>query len=155
MFLLLDVLGIWFLVHPSGPVRLWTARRTAISGADRFIGRLVGAVILWTQFLRWAGQTKNRNIHVALEGSLLLILATTAVFLVTKVAGSTTSKKSSGKSLDKDQWHAAGPESEEETKARYKAAWARLRRLRVAFGLLFFGWLPSAYLLFSAFRLLY
>ena len=154
MFVLLDLLGIWLLVHPGGLARFRTARRTLISGTDRLIGRLVGALILWTQFLRWAGPTKNRNVHVALEGSLFLILATAAVFVAFKIVGSIRSNKSSGKSVGKDEWRAAGPESEAETKARYQAAWARLRRLRVAFRVLLFAWLPFAYLLFSAFRLL-
>jgi hypothetical protein len=34
------------------------------------------------------------------------------------------------------------PESEEEAKVRYRAAWQKYRRLRVLFPLAFLGWLP-------------
>ena len=44
------------------------------------------------------------------------------------------------------------PESEEETKGRYGAAWKRYRRLRVAFPLVFLGWLPFGYIGGAVFR---
>jgi len=45
------------------------------------------------------------------------------------------------------------PESEEEARARYKAAWRRYRRLRVEFPLLIPGWFVFSMLLGGIFRL--
>ena len=43
-------------------------------------------------------------------------------------------------------------ESDEETRARYKAAWRKYRRLRIAFPLLVLGWLPFGYVVSAVFR---
>lgn len=153
-FLFLDFLGIWLLLYPSGPVKLWTAGRAAISDKDRFIGRLVGALIIWTQFLMWAGSTTNRGIRITLEASLFVIFATAAVFLVFRITAPRMGKGSAD-SVGMERWRVAEVEPDADTKARYKAAWERLRRLRFLFGLLFLGWLPFAYLLFLVFRLLH
>lgn len=45
------------------------------------------------------------------------------------------------------------PESEEEARARYRAAWRKYRRVRVAFPLTFVGWLPFGFALSAIFRL--
>ncbi len=45
------------------------------------------------------------------------------------------------------------PESEEESRVRYRAAWQKYRRLRVLFPLAFLGWLPFGVAVFLVFGL--
>jgi hypothetical protein len=152
IFVLLDAAGVLLLVRPSALLDFWTARRVPASDWDRFIARLVGAVILWLQIGRWAGQAQNGNLSLALNSLSILICAYAAAFLIYKLVRFVKSKHDDAKQTVQTAWDTVPSESEEEARARYHAAWQKYAFLRVAYPLLLLGWLPFAYILGAVFR---
>jgi hypothetical protein len=154
ILILFDAIGAWLLLRPSDLMNLWTAHRAPASQADRFIARLVGVILLSAQLMYWVGQEKGTNSQVAVHWLSIVLGISAAVFLgyhlVCLFALSPDRRA---------QVQVAGrrlllPESDEEAKARYRAAWRKYRKLRTAFAVLILGWLPLGVVLSAVFRLL-
>ena len=59
IFIPLDAMGVWLLARPGDLMNFWTARRAPASDLDRFFARVLGVIILWTQFAAWAAQANG------------------------------------------------------------------------------------------------
>lgn len=152
IFILFDLVGVWLLVRPSDPMNLWTARRAPASELDRFIARLVGVIILWAQVTRWVSQAKNTNAEPIMHWFSIAIGVCGVVFIGYHFVGLLASKPHLPPQMQEAKRRSIPSESDEETSARYRAAWRKYRRLRVAFPLVILGWLPFGFVLFSVFR---
>ena len=148
-----DVVGVWMIVRPSDPVNLWTAHRALASDFDRFISRLVGVITLSAQVTQWAAQAKNTHAEPITHWAWIVFEVCAVVFLAYHLLVLLTSKPNQRTPPDQAKRRLLLPESEEEAKARYSAAWRKYRRLRVAFPVMFLGWLPFGYVLGRVFVL--
>ncbi len=153
ILILFDAAGVWLLLRPSDPMNLWTAGRAPASDLDRFIARLLGVIILWTQVTTWADQAKNTNAEPIMHWFSIVIGVCAVVFLGYHFVALLRSKPNRRTQVGEARWRSLPPESEEETRVRYRAAWRKYRRLCIAFPVLFAGWLPFGYVFFAVFRL--
>jgi hypothetical protein len=152
IFILFDLLAVWLLVRPSGLLRLWTAHRVPASDGDRLVARLVGAIILWTQVARWVVQAKGTNAQVIMHWLSIVFGVCAVSFLGYHSVVLFASKSNRRAPVGEAKWRSLPQESEEETRARYRGAWQKYRKLRIAFPLLLLGWLPFGYLVSAVFR---
>jgi rubrerythrin len=112
--------------------------------------------MLWAQVTHWVGQAKNTNAERLMRSFSIIFGVGALVFLGYHFVRLFGSKPDRRTQVDEAKRHFLLPESEEEARARYRAAWQKYRRLRVLFPLAFLGWLPYAGVLgalFSFFHL--
>jgi hypothetical protein len=152
IFIVFDLWAVWLLVEPSGLMKLWTANRIPASDGDRLIARLVAAIILGTQVTRWVGQAKGTNAQVIMHWLSIIFGGCAVVFLGYHFVALLLSKPERRTQVTETKWRAVASESDEEAIVRYRAAWQKYRRLRVAFRVLILGWLPFAYIFSAVFR---
>jgi len=153
IFILADPLGVWLLVRPSDLANLWTARRAPASDVDRFFARLLGVILLWTQVATWVGQAKNTNAEPVMRWLSIVIGACALVFLGYHFGALLKSGPNRRTQMEEAKRRSMRLESDEEARVRYRAAWRKYRRLRVAFPLLSLGWLPFGVVLSEVFSL--
>lgn len=154
ILLFFDVLGVWLVARPSDLINLWTARRIPVSELNRFLLRLFGMFLLSMQVMHWELRAKSSNSGSMTRWFSIAFGVAAVAFLGYHFAGLFTSKLDQRTQVDKANRRYLLPESEGEAKVRYRAAWQKYRRLRVAFPVAFLGWLPFGYLLGAAFRFL-
>jgi hypothetical protein len=142
ILLFFDAAGVWLLVRPSDLVNLWTAGRSPASDVDRFFARLAGLSMLWGQVMHWVGQAKNTYAAPIMHWLSVTFLVGAVAFLGYHFVGLFKSKPDRPTRVDQAKRRFLLPESEEESRVRYGAAWKKYRRLRVLFPLAFLGWLP-------------
>ncbi len=153
ILILFDVVGVWLLVRPSDLMNLWTAGRAPASDLDRFIARLVGVILLWTQVTTWVGQAKGTNAQVIMHWLSLVIGVCAVVFLGYHFVTILKSRPDRRTQVEEAKRRSVLLESDEEARVRYRAAWQKYRKLRIAFPLLILGWLPFGVVLSAVFRL--
>lgn len=149
-----DAIGVWLLTRPSDLMNLWTGRRAPASEIDRFFARVLGVIILWTQVVTWEGHARNGNAQPLRHWFSIVTGVLGVAFLGYHFVALLALEHDQRPEVEETKRNSIRSESEEETKARYRAAWQKYRRLRIAFPLLTVGWLPFGFLLFRAFRFL-
>lgn len=142
ILLLFDAFGLWLLLRPSDLVNLWSGRRVRASDFDRFIAQMVGVIMLSAQVTYWVGQAKNTNAGPIVRRFSIVFWVGAGIFLAYRVVHLFGPKPDRRAQVDEAKRRYLLPESEEEARARYKAAWQEYRKLRVLFPLAVFGWLP-------------
>jgi len=151
--ILFDAAGLWLLARPSDLVNLLTANRAPASAFDRFYARLLGVILLWIQVTNWVARSRNKYVEPMMRWFSIVIGACAVSFLGYQLVLLLHAPKPDRHiEVDKAKRRFLLPESEEEAIARYKAAWRRYRRLRIACPLVVLGWLPFAYALGTIFR---
>jgi hypothetical protein len=148
-----DAVAVWLLARPGNLINLWTARRAPASDIDRFVARVLGVIILWTQIAALAAQAKSSDARTRLRWLLIAVALGALAFLVYHFVRLLASRPSRRAEVEEAKLHHIRSESDEEARARYKAAWQKYRRLRIAFPLVTLGWLPFGYVLSAVFRL--
>jgi len=149
-----DAMGVWLLARPSDLINFWTARRAPASDVDRFVARVLGVIILWTQIAAWAARAKRSNTEATLPWLLIAVGLGALVFLGYHSLRLLASRPDRRAEVEEAKRHRIRSESDEDARARYRAAWQKYRKLRIAFPLLSLGWLPFGFLLFGASRFL-
>jgi len=147
-----DAAGLWLLVRPSDLVNLWTARRSPASDIDRFFVRLVGVMLLWAQATRWVSQAKNTHAEAIIRWFWIIFGVGAVAFIGYQFVGLFESKPDRHTQVAEAKRRYVLRESEEEARTRYRGAWRKYRRLRIAFPLVFLGWLPFGFVLGAVFR---
>jgi hypothetical protein len=153
ILILFDLVGVWLLVRPSDLMNLWTAGRAPASDLDRLIARLVGVIMLSAQITHWVGQAKGTNAQVTMHWLSIVMGVCAVVFLGYHFVTLLASKLNPQTQVGEAKRRSVLLESDEEARVRYKAAWQKYRRLRIAFPVLVLGWLPFGYVFFAVFRL--
>ena len=98
------------------------------------------------------GQTKNTNAEPIMHW-LSIVLGVSALIFLGYLVGLFASKRCRRTRVDEAKRSFLLPESEDEARARYRAAWRRYRRLRLEFPLLIPGWFVFGMLVSGLFRL--
>jgi len=153
VLILFDAVGVWLLARPSDLMNLWTAHRIPADDWDRFIARLLGVILIWTQITTWVSRAKNTNAEPIMHWFSIVTGVCAVVFLGYHFAALFTSEPGRGTQVGETNRRFLLPEQEEEARARYRAAWQKYRRLRLLFPLLILGWLPFGVVLSAVFRL--
>jgi hypothetical protein len=153
MMILASAFALWLVVHPRSLVDLCTARRMPASEWDIFFARLAGGVLIWlTVFL-----VIHRMSSVAARFTLVALWEVIGicgvVFLGYELASRRMSRRDQRVLSEEPALPTSETETPEETRARYRAAWRKYRRLRFEFPLLIPGWFAFGALLGGIFRL--
>jgi len=149
-----DAMAVWLLARPSDLINFWTARRAPASDVDRFVARVLGVIILWTQIAAWYARAKNSNAGPTIRWLAITITVGAVSFLGYHLVHLLALRADRHVEVEEAKRRCIRSESAEEARARYRAAWQKYRRLRIAFPLLTLGWLPFGFLLSSVFRFL-
>lgn len=152
ILILFDFLGVWLLVRPSDLVNLWSAHRVPASYWDRFTARLVGVIMLSGQVANLVSRAKNTEAEPIMHWLSIIFWVAAVAFLGYHFVRLFGSKPDRRRQVDEAKRRFLLPESEEESRVRYKTAWQKYRRLRVLFPLAFLGWLPFGYVGSAVFR---
>jgi hypothetical protein len=153
ILIVFDALGVWLLLRPSDLTDLWTARRAPASDVDRFFARLVGVILLSIQIANWSGHAKNTGAEPIMHWLSTVMGVGIVAFLGYQFVTLLKSRPDRRAQVEVADRRFLLPESEEEARARYRAAWQKYRRLRIAFPLLILAWLPFGVVLSALFRL--
>jgi hypothetical protein len=153
IFIWLDLFGVWLVVRPPDLVGPWKSYGVRFGDWDRFFARLVGVILLWVQITRWNTQAKNTNAEQTMHWFSVVSALCAVAFLGYHFVRLFTKEPGLRTQVEGPERRYLLPESEEEAKVRYRAAWQKYRRLRVLFPLAFLGWLPFGVAVFLAFGL--
>jgi hypothetical protein len=99
-------------------------------------------------------QTKDTNAGPIIYWLSIVSGVGAVVFLEYHLVVVLTSRLERRTQVEEAKQHDLLPESEEESRVRYRAAWRKYRMLRIAFPLVFLGWLPFGYIVGAVFRFL-
>jgi hypothetical protein len=150
IYVLFGVLGVWLFVQPSGLMGLYTAHRISASDVDRFLARMCGALMLSMSLVLWVNKARNAERGVIVHWPSIVLGVCAVVLLVYFVVGR-LAKGNRRTHAEEARRRFLLPESEEETRTRYRTEWQKYRRIRVFFAVAFFGWLPFVFVLGGAF----
>jgi len=138
-------------------------------GRNGLVGGIVGSAADWIKYVLQSSQGRDSFYWISLEMTLFLllgqansinaepimhwlsiILEVSTFLFVGYLAGVLSSKFDLRPRVER---RLLLPESEDEARARYRAAWQEYRRLRILFPLALFGWLPFGAAVFLVFGL--
>lgn len=155
IFIWLDLFAVWLLVRPPDVLGPLTAYGIRFGDWDRFFARLAGAILLGAQITRWDNQAKNTNAQPIMRWFSVVAAVCAVLFLGYHFVRLFTTEPGRETQVEGPERRYLLPESEEEARVRYRAAWQKYRRLRVLFPLAFLGWLPFALLVMTVFGFLH
>lgn len=153
IFIWLDLFGVWLLVRPPDLIGPWRVYGIPTGDWDRFFARLVGAILLGVQITRWDNQAKNTNAQPIMHLFSIVAAVCAVLFLGYHFVRLFTTEPGQARQVEGPERRYLLPESEEEARVRYRAAWQKYRRLRVLFPAAFLAWLPFGVVVGTVFGL--
>lgn len=129
----LDLAAVWLLARPSF---------FGNNDWNRFLARLAAGIFLSMQIAYWVERSKNTRAEPVMHWFSIAFGMGAVAFLGYHFVRLFTSE--SALQVESPERRYLLPESEEDARVRYRAAWQKYRRLRVLCPLSFLGWLPFA-----------
>ena len=114
----IDAMGVWLLARPGDLINFWTARRAPASDVDRFVARVLGVIILWTQIAAWAAQARMSNAGPTLRWFLIAVALGALAFLGYHLLRLLATRPDRRLEIEKAKRHRIESESDEEARDR-------------------------------------